>query len=255
MKTFGDLGLQEIKKLFAQKKEYIASNDLIGLMDLKKNYSFLFDPEQEAEYNKLLDYIHAFSNLPHIQCQLREQQKSRLIEVNVDKWDLEEYERLLMEVPVVNISNIKEFSRALVRNSILISKHIFSETHIDDRNSDFSCVGFLLGEILSFIDIETRLKHLKRIIRLLTGNSSFSSDEGESSSIPIEIKQTIKEKFKDQCLKLFLKFDKRIEFKNDLIFFCFLSLSVAVINLLKYLYFVKKKRASCPYTFLKVIYL
>jgi len=35
----------------------------------------------------------------------------------------------------------------------------------------------------------------------------------------------------------------------------FLSLSVAVINLLKYLYFVKKKRASCPYTFLKVIYL
>jgi len=182
MKTFGDLGLQELKELFAQKKEHIASNDLIGLMDLKKNYAFLFDPEQEAEYNKLLDYIHAFSNLLHIQYQLREQQKSRLIEVNVDEWDLEEYERLLIKTPVINISNIKELSRALVRNSIIISKRIFSEMHIDDRDSAFACIGFLLGEILSFIDIdETRLKHLDRIIRLLTRGSSFPSDEEKSS--------------------------------------------------------------------------
>lgn len=236
MRTFDDLGLQEIKSLFSKKKDYIVNNNFEGLMDLKKNYPFLFDPQQEAEFNKLLEYIHGFSNLPHIQHQLREQQKSRLIEVNVDEWNLEEYEKLLITIPVVNVSNIKELSRALVRNSILISKHIFLDIHIDDSNKIFACVGFLLGEILNLIDIEERrLKHLNTIIRMLTKNLSFYNDEEKSSSIPIEIKQTIKEKFRNQCLKLFFKFDKRIEFKNDIIFFCLVEVS-EYITLLKPLF-------------------
>lgn len=235
MKTFDNLGLQEIKKLFAQKKEYVANNDFIKLIDLKKNYPFLFDLEQEAEYNKLCDNLHIFLHLPHIQHQIREKQKSCFIEVNVDDWNMEEYEKLLMETSVVNISNIKEFSRALVRNSIVIAQHIFSQAHIEDKNLFFSCIGFLLAEILNFIDTEeTRLKHLNRVIHILTGSSSFFHNK-KSSRISAEIKQKIKEKFNEQCLKLFFKFEKRIDFRNDIIFFCLIE-TAEYISLLKPLF-------------------
>jgi hypothetical protein len=235
MKTFGDLGLAEIKKLFSQKKEYLINSNFEGLISLKKNYPFLFDSQQEAEYHQLLEYINVFSSLPHIQHQLREEKKSRLIEVNVDKWNLEEYEELLKTASFVNVSNIKEFSRALVRNSILISSHIFSEIHNTEKDTVFASMGFLLAEILNSIDVETRLKHVGRIIHLLIGNLKFSSDEEKSSNISISIKKIMKEKFRDQFLKLFLKFDKRLDFQKDTVFFCLVAIT-EYISLIKILF-------------------